>query len=59
MKNKWTRVIVMILVGFVAISVGQNGSGIGSSIATIAGVILLIGGIVEIFKKQKQSPTTS
>lgn len=49
----------MILVGFLAYSVGQNGGGIVSSISTIVGVILLIGGIVELFKKQKQPPATS
>ena len=59
MKNKWTRVVVMIVVGLIAYSVGQNMGGIIGSITIIVGVILLIGGIVEIFKKQKAIPPTS
>lgn len=43
----------MILVGFFAYSVGQNMNSIAGSITTIVGVILIIGGFVEIFKKQK------
>lgn len=59
MKNKWTRVAVMIFVGLFAMSAGQGmGGSIFGSITSIVGVILLIGGVVEIFKKQKNNPPT-
>lgn len=53
MKNKWTRVIVMLLVGFLAYSIGENMEGIIGPITTIVATILIIGGFVEIFKKEK------
>ena len=58
MKNKWLKVSVMIVVGLIASIVGPQVEGITGSLTTIVGLILLIGGFVEFFKKKKTVPPT-
>lgn len=64
MKNKWTKVVVMILLGFISISLAKNMNGnVVGSILQIVGTILLIVGVVEMFKRkpkvEEQSSNTN
>ena len=57
MKNKWIRVVVMIIVGFAAYAAAQNMNSTLGNITSIVGVILIIGGFAEIFRKQANKNT--
>jgi hypothetical protein len=58
MRNKWTKVAVIILVGIIAMGAAQTmGGGSTGDILNIVGFILVVWGIVEAFRKQKVPPT--
>lgn len=60
MKNKWTKVVALILVGLILMGAAGaiKGSVVGSLI-NIVGFILLVVGIIEAFKKEKRPPTVA
>ena len=53
MKNNRGKVVALVVVGIILLGCGKAITGVISDLFTIVGGLLIVAGIVEVFKKQK------